>query len=213
MAYVLGYWFADGNMFFQEGSGRYFVSIASKDVTHLQAIWSLIGAGSLRQKTRSDVYELVICRKEVYDDLRQLGGTERKSLTLTWPHMPRSFLGDFVRGYIDGDGSLDWKATQPRISAFGAGNFLIGMANAIAMEIGIPTPTRHPHGTLGRISRVFWYGMRAKCLAIWLYGQHDGLSMPRKMQLAAEFAVWQPKVFDPSHITPKMRELFGQYLP
>lgn len=30
MAYVLGYWFADGNMYFQKGAGRYFVSIEGK---------------------------------------------------------------------------------------------------------------------------------------------------------------------------------------
>ena len=32
MAYVLGYWFADGNMYFQSSTGGYFVSIGSKDV-------------------------------------------------------------------------------------------------------------------------------------------------------------------------------------
>jgi hypothetical protein len=46
MAYVLGYWFADGNMYFQEGSGGYFVSIGSKDIEHLQRIGDLIEAWS-----------------------------------------------------------------------------------------------------------------------------------------------------------------------
>jgi hypothetical protein len=108
MAYVLGYWFADGNMYFQSGAGGYFVSIGSKDVTHLQNVREVIGAGTLTRITDSDVFKLVICRKEMYDDLLRLGGTERKSLTLTWPDVPDEFLADFIRGYIDGDGSLTW---------------------------------------------------------------------------------------------------------
>ncbi len=86
MAYVLGYWFADGNMYYQSGAGGYFVSIGSKDVAHLDALRLVIGAGTLTRITGSDVFKLVICRKEMFDDLLLLGGTERKSLTLAFHH-------------------------------------------------------------------------------------------------------------------------------
>jgi len=213
MAYVLGYWFADGNMYFQEGSGGYFVSIGSKDVAHLEAIHGIIGAGSLRQKARSDVYELVICRKEVFDDLLHLGGTERKSLTLSWPFVPDELLADFVRGYIDGDGSLDWKETQPRITALGSKSFLPGMAEAMKMATGIAVPLCHRHGALGRIGRMFWYGLHAKCLAIWLYHNNQGLCLERKRAIAYDFIGWEPKILHKHRVTPKMWDLFGAYLP
>lgn len=47
--------------------------------------------------TGSDVFKLVICRKEVYDDLLRIGGKERKSLTLTWIDPPTKYLAHFVR--------------------------------------------------------------------------------------------------------------------
>jgi hypothetical protein len=212
MAYVLGYWFADGNMYFQSGAGGYFVSIGSKDVEHLQYMQEVIGAGTLRQKTRSEVYELVICRKAVFDDLLQLGGRVRKSLTLTWPSVPSEFLTDFIRGYIDGDGSLDWKETQPRITAVGSENFLMGMASAIEMTAGIATPTYHHHGRFGRIGRIFWYGLHAKCLAIWLYDNNQEPCLARKKAIATDFIAWNPQIVRQSRITLKMRELFKEYL-
>jgi hypothetical protein len=212
MAYVLGYWFADGNMYFQKGAGGYFVSIGSKDSDHLQRICDAIGVGTLKRKTRSDVHELVICRKEMFNDLLRLGGTTRKSLTVTWPHVPSEFLVDFIRGYIDGDGSLDWKEQQPRITAVGSQNFLMGMAGAIERAAGLAIPTYHLHGRLGRIGRIFWYGLHAKCLAIWLYYNDQNLYLARKRVLADAFVAWEPQIVRQSRITPKMREVFEKYL-
>ena len=145
--YVLGYWFADGNMYTQKSCGSYVVSIGSKDVEHLEVIRNIIGAGSLIRITGSDVYKLVICRKEMYEDLLRLGGMERKSLVLTWPGVPEAFLPHVVRGYIDGDGSLIWhksgKSVHPLLSAVGTREFLTGLGTAIQESIGIPMPPRH----------------------------------------------------------------------
>jgi hypothetical protein len=216
MAYVLGYWFADGNMYYQSGAGGYFVSIGSKDVAHLDALRLIIGAGALTGITGSEIFKLVICRKEMYDDLLRLGGTERKSLTLAWPEVPDEFLADFVRGYIDGDGSLTWHKTgnsiHPLISAVGTNGFLLGMNSAIQAATGIPMPACH----LDKGSNTWavkWYGVRAKCLAIWLYHDHSGPCLARKFTLAIAFVEWKPKIFDPTTTTPKMWKLFGKYLP
>ena len=78
-AYVLGYWFADGNMERQERAGSYVVSIGSKDREHLAALRELIGVGALTRLTGFEVFKLVICRKEAFEDLRRLGGIERKA--------------------------------------------------------------------------------------------------------------------------------------
>jgi hypothetical protein len=54
--------------------------------------------------------------------------------------------------------------------------------------------------------------MYAKCLAAWLY-RDDDLCLERKRKVALTFLEWQPKLYRKSHITPKMRELFGYLLP
>jgi hypothetical protein len=202
MAYVLGYWFADGNMYFQPGAGGYFISIGSKDVEHLATLREVIGAGNLARITGSDVYKLVICRKEMYTDLLRLGGTERKSLTLTWPDVPEAFLADFVRGYVDGDGSLTWNkpnnSVLPMITAAGTQEFLTGMSAAIASVTGIPAPTCH-RDKRKHVSSIAWFGIFAKCLAYWLYHRKPGLSLPRKRAIAEQFLAWQPLVQHPGN--------------
>lgn len=214
MAYVLGYWFADGNMYTQASAGSYVVSISSKDESHLSKLRSVIGVGRVSQMTGSDVFKLVICRKEVYDDLLRLGGTERKSLTLTWKEPPAEYLAHFVRGYVDGDGSLGWNesrlSTQPMIEIAGTSAFLRGLAEAVFTHTGIPAPRIH---VAQRVHVVRWYGVAAKCLAIWLYDRHPGLMLDRKAQRASEFRSWTPRVLRRRRITPRMRQVFGGCLP
>jgi len=217
MAYVLGYWFADGNMYTQKSCGSYVVSIGSKDVEHLAALRGVIGVGKLTRITGSDVFKLVICRKELYADLLRLGGTERKSLTLRWPEVPGAFLGDVVRGYVDGDGSLMWNKPNnsmlPAINIAGTSEFLTGMAAAIQQATGIPIPTCHRHHSGPHLWRITWFGTYAKCLAIWLYHINSGLCLARKKAIADSFLQWQPQIFHRARMTPAMWAMFGEYLP
>jgi hypothetical protein len=214
MAYVLGYWLADGNMYHQPSAGGYTVSIGSKDLAHLELLRATLGLGKLSRITGSDVYKLVICRKAMFEDLLRLGGSERKSLTLTWPAVPDEYLPHLVRGYMDGDGCLSWhrpgSSVHPLLDVTGSRDFIAGLAAAVCESTGIPIPTIHQNRG---IYRAKWYGITAKCLAIWLYHQHPGLALERKAKLAAEFAIWQPKVFRERRVTPRMWELFGEYLP
>jgi hypothetical protein len=89
----------------------------------------------------------------------------------------------------------------------------MGMAGVIEMTAGIATPTYHHHGRFGRIGRIFWYGLHAKSLAIWLYGNKQELYLARKKAIATDFVAWQPQIVHQSRITLKMRALFGEYLP
>lgn len=215
MAYTLGYWFADGNIYNQPGGG-YFVSIGSKDLAHLELLRAAIGQGSFARITGSDVFKLVICRKAMYEDLLRLGGSERKSLTLTWPAVPAEHLPHFVRGYVDGDGCLGWNRPNnsvfPWLGMSGTRAFLIGLAAEVEYQTGIPIPTCHKASD-SAIHKIAWYGLAAKCLAIWLYHQHLGLALERKAKIAAEFAAWQPIIFRKKRVTPRMWELFGECLP
>jgi hypothetical protein len=210
------YWFADGNMYNQRSCGGYVVSVGSKDVEHLEMLRGVIGMGKLTRITGSEVFKLVICRKEMFEDLLRLGGTERKSLTLAWPAVPVEYLAHVVRSYVDGDGSLTWhrsgNSVHPLISVVGTREFLTGMTAAVQQATGVPMPVCHFEKDSSNTWSVKWYGVRAKCLAIWLYQSHRGLSLARKQVLAAAFAAWKPKVFDPTTSTPKMWELFKEFL-
>jgi hypothetical protein len=96
----------------------------------------------------------------------------------------------------------------------GTAAFLCGFSGEVEMATGVPAPPVHQHSPgKAHISVIKWYGVEAKCLAIWLYQQHAGLTLERKAVLAEEFVRWEPKVFRQGRVTARMWELFGGYLP
>lgn len=214
MAYVLGYWFADGGMRSRAVGGPevYFVS---NDRDHLELVAKVVGVGTIRRVSRfRDGYRLNMSRRQIYDDLTHLGGTQQKSLNATWPQIPWQFVADFVRGYLDGDGWIGWQAHKnyplPAIGLYGTQAFIMGMAAAIEEQTGLRIPTCHTHhGTWG----VSWYGIYAKCLTIWLYQNEYGLAMQRKAVVVPDIIRWKPQKFYKDGITSKMWELFGAFIP
>ncbi len=108
MAYVLGFIGADGNICH---SGRaHMLQIACDDKDVIVKIKKCISyEGPIHQKIRENnkiSYSLRICDPIIFNDLQQLNITERKSLTLTPPKVPKHLVRHFIRGYFDGDGSV-----------------------------------------------------------------------------------------------------------
>lgn len=111
MAYVLGYFAADGCMLTNKRGGH-FIEFTSTDRILLEHVKRVSGASHrISERVRKHIrcktaYRLQIGSGEWYSDLLALGFTPRKSNTLTFPEVPELCLGDFVRGYFDGDGCV-----------------------------------------------------------------------------------------------------------
>jgi intein-encoded DNA endonuclease-like protein len=112
MAYILGFLYADGNII-KTKRGTYYISWYSADKVLLQAIKKVVEAEhliSLRATSSGKVYRMQIGSFEWFEDLYQLGLTPNKTKRLRLPNIPRDLIGDFVRGYFDGDGNV-WVGT------------------------------------------------------------------------------------------------------
>lgn len=110
MAYILGFFAADGNML-KNRRGAYFVEFTNIDRDLLQKIKKLICPEhkiSVRKRGENckTSYRIQIGSKKVYRDLVMLGFGKRKSKRLKLPQMPLEYFNHFVRGYFDGDGSV-----------------------------------------------------------------------------------------------------------
>jgi hypothetical protein len=104
MAYVLGFWFADGYMRVDKS---YRVSFASNDKKILLDIRKALGSTNIiKSDARDNCFILTVHSKHLYEQLYSLGGHQRKSKTITFPSIPKSLYRDFIRGYFDGDGSV-----------------------------------------------------------------------------------------------------------
>ena len=110
MAYILGFFAADGYMTYNRRGGQYW-SIQITDKELLEGIKKVICADhkiSVRQScsTEKTLYRLQIGSKEMCLDLRNLGFTTQKTKNMSVPQVPARFFRDFVRGYFDGDGNV-----------------------------------------------------------------------------------------------------------
>lgn len=110
MAYVLGFFLADGSLDVNARGGEYFnFHICDREL--LDAIREVLGSTHKistrkRQGNQNNLYRLQIGSKEMCNDLRKLGVKEQKVHFLSMPPVPNKFLHHFIRGYFDGDGNI-----------------------------------------------------------------------------------------------------------
>ncbi len=116
MAYVLGYFAADGSMI-KHKNGGHFIEFTSTDRILLEHVQIAAGSNhtiSVRERGGNckTAYRLQVGSKEWYSDLLSLGFIQNKSNTLLFPSIPPDQFGHFVRGYFDGDGCVYFNQLQ-----------------------------------------------------------------------------------------------------
>jgi len=112
MAYVLGFFTADGNMI-RNRRGAHFIEFQITDKDLLEDIKNAFKSNhkiSIRERSfpEKTIYRLQIGSKEIFNDLLRLGLTPNKSRTIKLPFVPPKYFSDFVRGYFDGDGCISY---------------------------------------------------------------------------------------------------------
>lgn len=110
MAYVLGFFAADGNMI-RNKRGAHFIAFYNNDRILLEKVRTALSSEhkigrKILPAPRKTAYQLQIGSKEMFGDLLSLGMKPAKSNTLILPRVPTPFHCDFVRGYFDGDGCI-----------------------------------------------------------------------------------------------------------
>ncbi len=158
MAYVLGYLYADGSL--EDASyirGKY-VRVSSADKDRVESIRSALCSSHTIVKEKvppqsKPKYLLRIGSKDLYESLLRCGITPRKSLTMQFPVIPTQFLGAFVRGYFDGDGSvvIDRYHGRPRrlLTVFTSGSkeFLMNLHAHLIELCGVTGGNVYAHGS------------------------------------------------------------------
>lgn len=111
MAYVLGFFAADGSMILNKRGGKY-IEFTNTDRSILEQVQQVTGSPHLIAERESilasqkSVFRMQIGSKIWFDDLVLLGFTPSKSKRLPLPNIDAAYFGDFVRGYFDGDGCV-----------------------------------------------------------------------------------------------------------
>ena len=110
MAYVLGFFAADGNMI-RNKRGAHFIAFYNCELSILRYVRLALGSNHKIAKRKlkpkhTQCYQLQIGCKEIFNDLLALGMSPAKSKTILFPKIPNRYVADFIRGYFDGDGCV-----------------------------------------------------------------------------------------------------------
>lgn len=110
MAYVLGFFCADGSMS-KNKRGAHFIEFQITDKDLIEKIRTALNSNhKITARKRSyklkTAYRLQIGSKTIFNDLISLGITPQKSKTINFPDIPDKYIKDFIRGYFDGDGNV-----------------------------------------------------------------------------------------------------------
>ena len=127
MSYVLGFILADGCIIqgtYKGYSDSLKFGVQSKDKDVLEKIKSELKSDHKLSQNKNAVH-FCITSQEIVNDLKKLGIIYRKSLREIVPKIPPKYAKDFIRGVVDGDGSL-WldKQSYPTLSVSGGENTL-----------------------------------------------------------------------------------------
>lgn len=206
MAYVLGFVYADGSLERNEHMRGWYIRIGNTDLERIRAIRAILQSehtvqATERPGTHKTYYVLRIGSKKMYESLGRRGVTPRKSLTARCPNVPKSLVGHFVRGYLDGDGCVFLEHGQNAsgqkickrlavIFTSGSENFLHDLSKLIS-DCGIAEKPVYNNGGTYKLR----YGSRdsISLFELLYHDIPDGLMMQRKYDMFQRYFAMHPK--------------------
>ncbi|PIP87427.1 hypothetical protein COW81_00275 [Candidatus Campbellbacteria bacterium CG22_combo_CG10-13_8_21_14_all_36_13] len=157
MAYMLGYIYADGHLEdapYIRGKYLRITSIDKDSIVNLRKLLNSDHKIVITPKigNRKTHYLLRIGSHVIFNDLLKHGLYPKKSLTIKLPNVPEKYVGDFVRGYFDGDGCIHLEIHNKCIKCVrtiftsGSNNYLVKLARLLTLKAEM-TPRKLYNGT------------------------------------------------------------------
>lgn len=139
-AYIMGLLYADGCNHYDRGCLA--LSLQDEDKHILDEINLLLNNKkplffenlSIKNANFHDQYRITLFSRHLCDIMNDYGVTPRKSLTLTFPSwLSVDLYRHFIRGYVDGDGSICWnnETNKCSVSMVGTESFLTEVAKIL----------------------------------------------------------------------------------
>lgn len=111
-AYIIGFLASDGNLYKRENhEGQIQITLHKGDKEILERILQVMHSNHpVKIGSTKETACITFVSDKMYNDLLEVGLTPNKTLDLhiqeIFNHIPKQFWSDFLRGYLDGDGSI-----------------------------------------------------------------------------------------------------------
>jgi len=189
MAYVLGFILADGCIIrgsYEGYSDSLKFGVQMSDVDVLEKIRKELESKHIISKIKNAAH-LCISSQKLVDDLKRLGIDYKKSLNERWPNVPPKYFRDFIRGIIDGDGSIHFnKRNYPTISLCGGNVTLEHVRDHFMNKLGVYsklTTQSYSERCHAHLYQISYRCNSAKKVIDYLYNK-SVLYLNRKFELA-----------------------------
>lgn len=183
-AYLLGFFYADGNLH----KDSFTIALQERDKYVLETMakeMGYTGELSFRKKqaaSKQNMWALRIHDKEFSETLRTIGIVEQKTSKVRFPtFLDSSLTYAFIHGLSDGDGCVSWHKDRLTFVLAGAQEMIVDVQGIIRDELGLPMiygdrpKSKGKVGTLNGINAVsFLHQMYKRSgSSIWLTRKRD----------------------------------------
>ena len=148
-AYWLGFLYADGFIESkrESGSQKFGITLSQIDRGHVEKFKQCLNATYEIKDYKGSGYNkdgwmsrLLITSQKMVDDLKALGCVENKTKILKFPtekQVPKDFQFDFIRGYIDGDGTIYYSNGAYRFGCLGTYDMILRIKEILQLDTEI----------------------------------------------------------------------------
>jgi len=189
LSYAVGLFTADGNISLD---GRH-LEFCSKDLELVRNIKKCLNLNNKIGRKQRGTYpkkwyhRIQFGNKKLYNFLLKIGLTPNKSNSLTYLKIPKKYFSDFLRGLIDGDGTIGYfmhpeskqKQFRIRISS-GSRDFLEWLKGKINNFLDIK-------GSIRQVTRAYelcYYKRASRKLVDFIYYRSATIYLKRKFKIA-----------------------------
>ena len=194
LAWVVGLIATDGNL---SSNGRT-VSVTSKDVDLLESVRRCMQLTNVIAPTSGGygrAYRLQWTSRPFHVWLRSIGLTPAKSLTIGRLDVPDEYFADFLRGCVDGDGSIVTyvdRYNTPKNPAYVYDRLFVSLASASSEFVEwIRQTTRRLRGVSGHLT--VWAAEGRTRMWRLRYGKKDSVTLLRWMYYAPDVVALRRK--------------------
>lgn len=187
-AYLLGLIATDGSV-----SGRVTIALHRRDVEVLNQLRGALGwdltTKDVRPNSTSPLVSISICSEQITTDLcrhLKLAGPGRKSGVVGFPDLPKALVRHFVRGVMDGDGTI--RKVEGRKSTWPYPECAVSSTSSL-MRHGLAAA--YPTGHNDHVEKVVWHGAEAVDFLACLY-EDANVYMSRKRDSYLDWLTWVP---------------------